>query len=197
MYIPETGQTVYVVAKPFPKLPTYKSQQQSGRAPSFPRPPHSPVNSPLRNDFQQLQFESPPPLPQRPGNLSPATSSIKRKLVPGIPRNIAVGDRERLLRPNMRPPPEDYEPSEEEIERMRRGDAQPQLILPGDVDIKFATSVTGMTPADASAREGKYRVNMTQMPMILTGSRRVTAEAGHDRCDLAAVYSVFKTYMHI
>lgn len=55
---------------------------------------------------------------------------------------------------------------------MRRGDAQPQLILPGDVDFKFATSVTGMTPADASAREGKYRVNMTQMPVVMGESSR-------------------------
>ncbi|GJC87274.1 hypothetical protein ColLi_10112 [Colletotrichum liriopes] len=166
MYIPETGQTVYVVAKPFPKLPTWKSQQQSTRTQSFPRSPHSPVNSPLRNNLQQLQLEIPPPLPERPSELSPAASSIKRKPVPGIPRYIPVGDRERLLRPSMRPPPEDYEPSEEELERRRRGDAQPQLILPGDVDIKFATSVTGMTPADASAREGKYRVNMPAMPAM-------------------------------
>ncbi|CCF41783.1 hypothetical protein CH063_11957 [Colletotrichum higginsianum] len=175
MYIPETGQTIYVVAKPFPKLPTWKSQQQqqpAARAGSFPRSPQSPVgssnsnntSSPLHRHFQQLQLEIPPPLPERwPSELSPSMSSIKRKPVRGIPRNIPAGDRERLLRPSMRPPPEDYEPSPEELERMRRGDAQPQLIMPGDVDIKFATSATGMTPADASAREGKYRVDASQM----------------------------------
>ncbi|KAK6218471.1 hypothetical protein QIS74_06351 [Colletotrichum tabaci] len=175
MYIPETGQTIYVVAKPFPKLPTWKSQQQPAtRAGSFPRSPQSPVgssnsnsnsnSSPLHRHFQQLQLEIPPPLPERwPSELSPSMSSIKRKPVRGIPRNIPAGDRERLLRPSMRPPPEDYEPSPEELERRRRGDAQPQLIMPGDVDIKFATSATGMTPADASAREGKYRVDASQM----------------------------------
>ncbi|KXH32437.1 hypothetical protein CNYM01_00985 [Colletotrichum nymphaeae SA-01] len=176
MYIPETGQTVYVVAKPFPKLPTWKSQ--STRAQSFPRSPQSPLNNSLRHHFAQLQEEMPPPLPDRPGDQSPSSaSSIKRKPLPGagIPsRTIPVsGDsRDRHLRPNMRPPPADYEPSAEELERMRRGDAQPQLILPGDVDFKFATSVTGMTPADASAREGKYRVNMTQMPMVMGESSR-------------------------
>ncbi|TKW51060.1 hypothetical protein CTA1_9462 [Colletotrichum tanaceti] len=184
MYIPETGQTIYVVAKPFPKLPTWKSQQQrqpSARAGSFPRSPQSPIgsisnnrninnnnnnSSPLHRHSPQLQLEvpPPPPLPKRwPSELSPSMSSIKRKPVRGVPRNIAAGDRERLLRPNMRPPPEGYEPSAEELERRRRGDAQPQLIMPGDVDIKFATSATGLTPADASAREGKYRVDASQM----------------------------------
>ncbi|KAJ0163750.1 hypothetical protein CTA2_2468 [Colletotrichum tanaceti] len=184
MYIPETGQTIYVVAKPFPKMPTWKSQQQrqpSARAGSFPRSPQSPIgsisnnrninnnnnnSSPLHRHSPQLQLEvpPPPPLPKRwPSELSPSMSSIKRKPVRGVPRNIAAGDRERLLRPNMRPPPEGYEPSAEELERRRRGDAQPQLIMPGDVDIKFATSATGLTPADASAREGKYRVDASQM----------------------------------
>ncbi|OHF04018.1 hypothetical protein CORC01_00880 [Colletotrichum orchidophilum] len=173
MYIPETGQTVYVVAKPFPKLPSWKSQ--TARAQSFPRSPQSPVNSSLRHPFQQLQEEMPPLLPDRPGDPTPTSATfIKRKPLPaGLPaRTVLPGDRSRQLRLNMRPPPADYEPSVDELERMRRGDAQPQLILPGDVDIKFATSVTGMTPADASAREGKYRVNMTQMPVILGESSR-------------------------
>ncbi|KAK1655107.1 hypothetical protein BDP81DRAFT_478375 [Colletotrichum phormii] len=178
MYIPETGQTVYVVAKPFPKLPTWKSQQ-SARAQTSLRSTQSPLSNSLRHHFQQLQEEMPPPLPDRPGDQSPSSAlSIKRKPLPGgLPaRTFPMGDsRDRHLRPNMRPPPADYEPSVEELERMRRGDAQPQLILPGDVDFKFATSVTGMTPADASAREGKYRVNMTQMPVMGESSRGESA----------------------
>ncbi|KAK1964099.1 hypothetical protein LY78DRAFT_659683 [Colletotrichum sublineola] len=172
MYIPETGQTVYVVAKPFPELPTRKPQQQQlARAPSFPQSLDDPVSgSPLRNAIQQRQEELqqpeiPPPLPKRPDDFSPAgssssPSSIKRKPVPGVPPNLPAGDRDRFLRPSMRPPPEDYVPSGEELERRRRGDAQPQLVAPGDVDIKFATGATGMTPADAGAREGKYRVDL-------------------------------------
>ncbi|EFQ25943.1 hypothetical protein CGRA01v4_14353 [Colletotrichum graminicola] len=164
MYIPETGQTVYVVAKPFPEPPPpppppppqQQQQQQPARAPSLPQSLDGPVgSSPLRNAFQQqqelLQLEIPPP---------PPSSMIKRKPVPWVPRNAPAGDRDRFLRPSMRPPPEDYVPSGEELERRKRGDAQPQLVMPGDVDIKFATSVTGMTPADAGVREGKYRMDV-------------------------------------
>lgn len=166
MYIPETGQTVYVVAKPVPKLRkmlTKKSHYPTRDQAALRRPP-TPPDAPQRY-LPPLEMELPPPLPERPGDRSPqspAASIIKRKPVPGIPRNVPPGDWERHMRPNMRPPPEDYEPSEEELERMRRGDAQPQLIMPGDVDFKFSTSATGMTPADADAREGKYRVNMSQ-----------------------------------
>ncbi|KAK2016062.1 hypothetical protein LZ32DRAFT_601654 [Colletotrichum eremochloae] len=172
MYIPETGQTVYVVAKPFHELPTRKPQrkQQSARTLFFPQSLDGPAGlSPLRNAVQQQQElqqpEISPPLPKRPDDFSPAgssssPSSIKRKPVPGVPPNLPAGDRDRFLRPSMRPPPEDYVPSGEELERRRRGDAQPQLVAPGDVDIKFATGATGMTPADAGAREGKYRVDL-------------------------------------
>ncbi|KAF9871801.1 hypothetical protein CkaCkLH20_10735 [Colletotrichum karsti] len=180
MYIPETGQTVYVVAKPFPKQPTWKSQQ-SGRAPSFPRSqsnenprqiPQLRVDVPASSPqlFFQPEEETPPPLPDRPAKEEtppplpdrPSAAAplawIKRKPVRGVPPNIPPGDHERYMKPSMRPPPDDYVPDEAELERMRRGDAQPQLILPGDVDLKFATSITGMTPADADSREGKFRM---------------------------------------
>lgn len=181
MYIPETGQTIYVVAKAFPKLPTWKSQP-SARARSFPRSPLSPSGnmSPHQQQLPQLRVDvlqaqpyfqqdaTPPPMPPFLDR-SPAPSTIKRKPVRGIPPNIAPGDRERHLRPSMRPPPEDYVPDEAELERMRRGDAQPQLILPGDVDLKFATSATGMTPADADSREGKFRVSKPMLTALMTG----------------------------
>ncbi|TDZ21596.1 hypothetical protein Cob_v005457 [Colletotrichum orbiculare MAFF 240422] len=171
MYIPETGQTVYVVARAFPKLPTLRSQ----RTQSFPRSTQSPTSGkeshPLRNEGpkspDQLfhthiydDDETPPPLPDRPTG----QAAIRRKPIPGLPPNIAPGDLERHMRPSMRPPPDDYEPDEAELERMRRGDAQPQLIQPGDVDLKFATSATGMTPADADSREGKFRMNIPLIP---------------------------------
>ncbi|OLN96810.1 hypothetical protein CCHL11_02372 [Colletotrichum chlorophyti] len=177
MYIPETGQTVYVVAKPFPKLPPWRPQQPAARMQSFPRSPQSAVNNTQRQHVH-LHTELPlQPLPDRPGEGSPTPSIIRRKPVPGLPRSIPPGDWERHMRPNMRPPPEDYQPDEAELERMRRGDAQPQLILPGDVDIKFATSITGMTPANADSREGKYRVNLAQMP-VPTGESSIAATGG-------------------
>ncbi|KAK1579331.1 uncharacterized protein LY79DRAFT_564578 [Colletotrichum navitas] len=165
MYIPETGQTVYVVAKPFPEQPPPPSppqqQQQPARAPSLPQSLDGLVGgSPLRNAFQQpqelLQLEIPPLPPPPP----PSSPMIKRNPVSWVPRNAPAADRDRLLRPSLRPPPEDYVPSGEELERRKRGDAQPQLVMPGDVDIKFATSVSGMTPADAGVREGKYRMDV-------------------------------------
>ncbi|KAL3292555.1 hypothetical protein RB213_014204 [Colletotrichum asianum] len=166
MYIPETGQTVYVVAKPFPKLPTWQSQN-SARAPSFPRSPQP--SSPLGATEPVAAFPdftesprpetSPPPLPERPGHQHALPSAIKRKPVRGLPPRTTPGDRDRHLRPSMRPPPDDYVPDEAELERMRRGDAQPQLILPGDVDLKFATGANGMTPAAGESREGKFRLN--------------------------------------
>ncbi|KAK2057325.1 hypothetical protein LY76DRAFT_110686 [Colletotrichum caudatum] len=164
MYIPETGQTVYVVPKPFPEPPTQKPQQQ--QQPARPPPLHQPLDgpvgsSPLRNAFQ---------LQQELQQLEIPPSIMEREAVPGVPRNVPVGDRDRLLRPSMRPPPGDYMPSGEELERGRRGDAQPQLVMLGDADIKFATSATGMTPADAGAREGKYRMNVPA-PMSATPTR--------------------------
>ncbi|KAL0932790.1 uncharacterized protein CTRU02_211753 [Colletotrichum truncatum] len=188
MFLPETGQTVYVVAKAFPKQPTWRSQY-SARTPSFPLSPQSPTSQTttqppprLRVDVpksppQLFPPESPPPLPERPS----AVSAIKRKPVRGVPPNIAPGDIDRHLRPGMRPPPEDYEPDEAELERMRRGDAQPQLIMPGDVDLKFATSATGMTPADADSREGKFRVNKTAILASLGESSSQGHTSGRTR----------------
>ncbi|KAK2760553.1 hypothetical protein CKAH01_05239 [Colletotrichum kahawae] len=168
MYIPETGQTVYVVAKPFPKLPTWQSQN-SARAPSFPRSPVQPssplgTTEPVTSTFPDFTESPrpdtpPPPLPERPGHQHALPSAIKRKPVRGLPPRTTPGDRDRHLRPSMRPPPDDYVPDEAELERMRRGDAQPQLILPGDVDLKFATGANGMTPAAGDSREGKFRLN--------------------------------------
>ncbi|KAF6806328.1 hypothetical protein CSOJ01_08904 [Colletotrichum sojae] len=174
MYIPETGQTVYVVAKPFPKLPTWQSTQTH----SFPRSPQSPrqlpphplrLEIPKSPDFFPSSPPSSPPaqMGRQVADLPSAVSAaagIRRKPVPGLPPNLGRGDRDRHLRPNMRPPPDDYVPDEAELERMRRGDAQPQLIMPGDVDLKFATSATGMTPADGNAREGKFRMDKPVMP---------------------------------
>ncbi|KAK1990065.1 hypothetical protein LX36DRAFT_441721 [Colletotrichum falcatum] len=192
MYIPETGQTVYVVAKPFPEPPARETetqtqqqqqqqqQQQPARAPSLPPSLDGPLRHAIQQQQELLRLET--PHPERPDDStsspspSPAGSSpspIKRKPVPGVPRNLPAGDRERFLRPSMRPPPEGYVPSGEELERRRRGDAQPQLVAAGDVDIKFATSATGMTPADAGAREGKYRVDApaAQVSSTLAGER--------------------------
>ncbi|KAH7362729.1 hypothetical protein B0T11DRAFT_328766 [Plectosphaerella cucumerina] len=56
----------------------------------------------------------------------------------------------------MDPPPDDYEPDAAELERRRRGDAQPQLLLlPGEAAAKFSSNIYGSTPGGAFAVEGK------------------------------------------
>ncbi|KAH6686464.1 hypothetical protein F5X68DRAFT_209047 [Plectosphaerella plurivora] len=55
----------------------------------------------------------------------------------------------------MDPPPDDYEPDAAELERRRRGDAQPQLLLMPGETAKFSSNIFGSTPGGAFAVEGK------------------------------------------
>jgi hypothetical protein len=163
MFIPETGQVVYVVAKPSNLV---KSAQ----------PPTTPLHGAARSlSPTSLAPMSPVPQPmpsRRP--LSPAPSYYSRlQQQQGLSQALAGVDLvtgpapppppKDYIRPSLRPPPPDHVPDEAELERRRRGDAQPQLISPRDLDLKFSTSVTGTMPGDTESAETKFLVGSSPL----------------------------------
>jgi hypothetical protein len=169
MYIPETGQAVYVVAKPSTPI-----KPGVNIAPSTPGQIPNPSLSPSEAAGLTLPGTTPGSsiIPRSP---APTYHSRAHTLPQGvIPNDHILGPipfpsvleeepppppppKEPNYRPSLRPPPLDHVPDEEELERRRRGDAQPQLIPPRDW-VKFSTSVMGNTPGDANAAEDKFLI---------------------------------------
>ncbi|KAF3346047.1 hypothetical protein VdG2_05882 [Verticillium dahliae VDG2] len=98
-------------------------------------------------------------------------------LVPGPSQAASITARQRPL---MRPPPEGYEPDEAEMERRRRGDAQPQFMVAEVVDMKFASNVV------VNPQEGKFLVESSRSPGVAGESSRSqlrSAPMGETRAD--------------
>ncbi|KAH6693573.1 hypothetical protein F5X68DRAFT_187387 [Plectosphaerella plurivora] len=86
----------------------------------------------------------------------------------------AIRARRRVSRP-----PDDYVPDEFELERRRRGEAQPQVIMPGDVSLKFAVPGTTMTLEAPYSVENKMLVPpMAQFAAGVDGPRSSASSTG-------------------
>lgn len=86
----------------------------------------------------------------------------------------AIRARRRVSRP-----PDDYVPDELELERRRRGEAQPQVIMPGDVSLKFAVPGTNMALEAPYSVENKMLVPpMAQFAANVDGPRSSASSTG-------------------
>jgi len=178
MYVPETGETVYVVAKShssreIPRVPARKLSVAPSRGVSSPPPSPGPPSRSRPQSPKTSPTAAHPPKPSDtdlllavltsgrtdadastpPATISPLASAVARKPLP--PKPMPVDALHPPLGPGHEPPGPDYEPSTSELERRARGDAQPQMISPNDLALKFSASNTGMTPAPNQAKESK------------------------------------------
>ncbi|KAM0327602.1 hypothetical protein ACHAQA_005895 [Verticillium albo-atrum] len=149
MYIDALGEAVFVVAKPnvsFGKLAVGAGRPGTGKNTAMS------ISSTTARDAESLAGTD---------GLTEVTSLTT--LVQGPSQAASVTARQRPL---MRPPPDGYEPDEAEMERRRRGDAQPQLMLPEVVDMKFSSNVV------VNPREGKFLVESSKSPGVAGESSR-------------------------
>ena len=144
MYIPETGQAVYVLA-----------QAKSASKPRFRSPPvnRPPLRGPTSATPTGEQHSLAPIYPGESDDMSLVKPFAKGK-APGTPP---------------RGPPPGHVPDEAEIARQLRGDAQPQFFMPFELGNKFTSSVTG---SDARIPEGKFLVKTPLSKLEATSSRR-------------------------
>lgn len=125
MYIPSTGEIVYLIPRP------RRSREELDM--------FDEIKETLRKDTAS--------------DVDTARHEEEERSLPPLPPPKPVARQPTGL---MNPPPDDYEPDEAELERRRRGDAQPQLILlPGDTALKFSSNISGASPGGSYAVEGK------------------------------------------
>ncbi|KAM0274001.1 hypothetical protein ACHAQH_008058 [Verticillium albo-atrum] len=152
MYIDALGEAVFVMPKPnvgFGKLAVGGGRPGTGNGS---KQTALSITSATARDADSLAGTD---------GLTDVTSMTT--LVQGPSQAASVTARQRPL---MRPPPEGYEPDEAEMERRRRGDAQPQFMLPEIVDMKFSSNVV------VNPREGKFLVESSRSPGVAGDSSR-------------------------
>jgi len=176
MYIPETGQAVYVVAK-LSSNPPKRAPAPPIRTSTGPRPLSS-TRGRVESPVATVAVGPPSPALSLPTTVATTVAPTERATSPaptyysrqaglraaappslldedlplsGFPPSTSAANKnQRVRRKPLQPPPpeEDHVPDEAELERRRRGDAQPQLLSPHDMIYKFSSSVTGTTPQD-------------------------------------------------
>ncbi|EEY23365.1 predicted protein [Verticillium alfalfae VaMs.102] len=162
------GQAVFVVAKPnvgFGRLAVGGGRDRSATADSTKQTAAS-VTSGTARDTDSFA-----------GTEAQTDVTSMTTLVPGPSQAASITARQRPL---MRPPPEGYEPDEAEMERRRRGDAQPQFMVAEVVDMKFSSNVV------VNPKEGKFLVESSRSPGVAGESSRSqlrSAPMGETRAD--------------
>ncbi|KAL9948871.1 hypothetical protein D7B24_004924 [Verticillium nonalfalfae] len=171
MYIEALGQAVFVVAKPnvgFGRLAVGGGgggRDRSATGDSTKQTAAS-VTSGTARDTDSFA-----------GTEAQTDVTSMTTLVPGPSQAASITARQRPL---MRPPPEGYEPDEAELERRRRGDAQPQFMVAEVVDMKFSSNVV------VNPQEGKFLVESSRSPGVAGESSRSqlrSAPMGETRAD--------------
>jgi hypothetical protein len=163
MYISETGQAVYVLPKTkrLSKLKQKKKEKRSERLPpTIPPPPPPP-------------HPQPPPISRDVNTLSPQQTRISEEDIPPPPPPKEP-QRNHSFNSTPDSSPINHVPDEAELERRRKGDAQPQLIWPDDPGMKFSATVSGTAP---DVHDGKI------LRKPLTGNSRALGSASNSPVD--------------
>ncbi|CRK28920.1 hypothetical protein HYQ45_006896 [Verticillium longisporum] len=168
MYIEALGQAVFVVPKPnvgFGRLAVGGGRGRSETGDSTKQTAAS-ITSVTARDTDSFA-----------GTEAQTDVTSMTTLVQGPSQAASITARQRPL---MRPPPEGYEPDEAEMERRRRGDAQPQFMVAEVVDMKFSSNVV------VNPKEGKFLVESSRSPGVAGESSRSqlrSAPMGETRAD--------------
>ncbi|CRK20607.1 hypothetical protein BN1723_000419, partial [Verticillium longisporum] len=172
MYIEALGQAVFVVAKPnvgFGRL-AVGGGGGGGRG-------RSATGDSTKQTAASLTSVTARDTDSFAGTEAQTDVTSMTTLVPGPSQAASITARQRPL---MRPPPEGYEPDEAEMERRRRGDAQPQFMVAEVVDMKFSSNVV------VNPKEGKFLVESSRSPGVAGESSRSqlrSAPMGETRAD--------------
>ena len=163
MYLPDTGEPVVVLARPYPPCPSHQNPRKASASPAVelaPLPTADVNDSPLPPitllptalaDTQLSQTPTAGP-PQRPSLV--LDTGRERHSLQVVPARKPVPGSRSAGTHYATPWPPDHVPDEGELARAARGESQAQWMTLADSSLDFVkTSKTGLV--DEAAREGE------------------------------------------